>query len=402
MALAISLICLLRRAWPQNELSLHYEHRSGGKKQLILGGHVVDVAVLNCRWSPRSAVGQHILVIVLLAALHRAGLKGPARRNRWLRALLNADFIGDIRGGDSFSDIYGVWRFLVGSGPLLSVALLGRPYTLLPQTYGPFRSPLSRWLAKRLLKSASVILTRDKACEPIVKDLCGRVPTYCPDVAFALDAERPQLQPFEKTAPLADEEKCFVGINVSGLLYMGGYSGKNMFGLRDEYRILMHRLADAILRTTSSTVLIVPHVFGSEQEQEACMALFQELRDDHVNRVYALTDELNERELKWIIGRTQMFIGSRMHACIAALSQCVPCVGLAYSDKFLGVFETAGLGDAVIDLRRTPQAEVIAGTLSLFNRRAELRRELEARIPETKAQISAQVAAFLPKSAGRR
>jgi hypothetical protein len=54
-----------------------------------------------------------------------------------------------------------------------------------------------------------------------------------------------------------------------------------------------------------------------------------------------------------------MFIGSRMHACIAALSQGVPTVGLAYSDKFRGVFESLGLERLVADLRALEAGEVV-------------------------------------------
>ena len=38
-----------------------------------------------------------------------------------------------------------------------------------------------------------------------------------------------------------------------------------------------------------------------------------------------------------------------MHACIAALSQTVPAVAIAYSRKFLGVMETIGVEDIVVD-----------------------------------------------------
>jgi len=69
-----------------------------------------------------------------------------------------------------------------------------------------------------------------------------------------------------------------------------------------------------------------------------------------------------------------------MHACIAALSQGVPAVGLAYSDKFLGVFESAGVGSVVIDLRKMEQSEVIDKTLSAFERRAALQERLLSRI----------------------
>jgi polysaccharide pyruvyl transferase WcaK-like protein len=45
------------------------------------------------------------------------------------------------------------------------------------------------------------------------------------------------------------------------------------------------------------------------------------------------------------------FIGSRMHACLAAISQCVPTVSIAYSSKFITVMKTFSMGHYVADPR---------------------------------------------------
>jgi colanic acid/amylovoran biosynthesis protein len=395
-ALAVSLVRLSLERWPAAELSFLYEHDSGGTRQLIFGDGRVDIPVRNCRWSPRSKMAEHILVIVLLAVLHRLGIRGPARGNPWLSTLLDADFVGDIRGGDSFSDTYGLWRFLAGSLPLLSVAFLGRPYTMLPQTYGPFRSAVSRGVGRYLLRRARSILTRDRSCDRIVRELCGRSTDYCPDVAFALQAERPEEPHSTPDGLVLDGCEFVIGLNVSGLLYMGGYTGRNMFGLRADYREVIDLLAEELLRSTTAKLLLVPHVFGSEQEQAACASILRSLGDRHSGRVFAITGALNERELKWTIGRTQLFIGSRMHACIAALSQNVPCVGLAYSDKFRGVFASVGAGDTVVDLRQAEPANVISKTISAVHCRADLQRALEARMPAILGLIERTFADLLP------
>jgi polysaccharide pyruvyl transferase WcaK-like protein len=378
-ALAVSVIGLLNRACAEVDLAFHYGHAQGGLRSLVSRGRRVDVKVYNCRMSPRSAAAEHILLILALAALYRIGIRGPARRNAWLRSLLDADVVADIRGGDSFSDIYGLGRFVTGSLPLLTVAVLGRPYHMLPQTYGPFRLPVSRWLAATLLRNAATILTRDRNCLPTVQQLSGRSALYCPDVAFTLEALPPRHLEFSPEGFSLDTNALTIGINISGLLYMGGYTGRNMFGLRSEYRVLMDGLVERVLASTTARILIVPHVSG-EQEQEACASLLQSAGGRYPGRVFMLSAPLDERETKWVIGRMDFFVGARMHACIAALSQGVPAVGLAYSDKFLGVFESAGVGSVVIDLRKMEQSEVIDKTLSAFERRAALQERLLSRI----------------------
>jgi len=400
LALGVSLAGLVARTAPTASIAFHYGHHLGGRKRLsgTESGEPIEVDVLNCRLSPKSRLAEHTFVILALALLHRVGLRGPAKRNPWLRSLLDADFIGDITGGDSFSDIYGFRRFLVGSLPLFSVVLLGRPFVMLPQTYGPFRWRASRLLARFLLRRAATILTRDKNCAPLVGALCGRTPIFCPDVAFTLQPARPARVGINPDGFRWDGGGPLIGVNVSGLLYKGGYTGRNMFGLRSEYAELIDRILESLLTSTQANILLVPHVFGSEWEEESCAALLRSFGTRYPGRIFAIKGPLSERELKWVIGRTQFFVGSRMHACIAALSQCVPAVGLAYSDKFLGVFESVGMGDAIVDLRNAETPDVISRTLRAWERRAELRAELQDRILPVRQNVAATFRRFLDEA----
>jgi colanic acid/amylovoran biosynthesis protein len=386
-ALGVSLAGLFATASPGVDVVYHYPGRVSGSRTVPTSDSDLEVGIRNYRMSPKSRAAENLLIILALAFLHRVGIRGPARGNPWLRSLLDADLVGEIRGGDSFSDIYGVRRFFFGCLPLVSVLLLRRRYVLLPQTYGPFRSRAARHLASTLLRRADSILTRDRNCEAIVRDLCGRSPLFCPDVAFTLASRRPdRVTGLPPELPRTPGE-FVVGVNVSGLLYMGGYTGRNMFGLQSEYPALIDKLLEELLQRTNAKILLVPHVFGSEREEEACASIMRTLAPRYPGRVFAVTEALSASELKWVIGQTDFFVGSRMHACIAALSQCVPAIALAYSDKFRGVFDSVGVGQAVIDLRNTPLSEVVDQTLDAAADRARLRVQLQAHIPRIQHQV---------------
>jgi polysaccharide pyruvyl transferase WcaK-like protein len=100
-----------------------------------------------------------------------------------------------------------------------------------------------------------------------------------------------------------------------------------------------------------------------------------------------LPGQLDQHEVKWVIGQCNFFIGSRMHACIAAISQCVPAVGLAYSRKFAGVLSTVGGGSRVVDLRDADNGEVINAVAQAFAEREILRGELKERIPAIRQSV---------------
>jgi polysaccharide pyruvyl transferase WcaK-like protein len=100
-----------------------------------------------------------------------------------------------------------------------------------------------------------------------------------------------------------------------------------------------------------------------------------------------VTAAYNPHEVKAIIGRCGFFIGARMHSCIAALSQEIPTVGMAYSRKFAGVFESVGAGETVVDLRAMSNAEILSAVAAHYAGSADLRRELHARIEATRALL---------------
>lgn len=385
-ALGESVASLILGLEPSARVAFHYYATVGGQRR-VAGDPGGEVTVFNCRLSPRSRPAESIAVILAAAVLYRIGIRSPARRNPWLAALLDASFIADIRGGDSLADIYGLRRFLVGSLPLLSVLILGRPYVLLPQTYGPFRTRTARWLAALMLRRASDVWTRDRRCIPIAEALSGRTPRVSPDVAFTLSPVEPRELSFDPPGTRLDDAPLLVGLNVSGLLYMGGYTGRNMFGLRSSYRDTVNGLVSALLERTAATIVVVPHTFGIEMEDEASAAIYEATKAAFPGRVVLLKSTLRAREVKWVIGRTHFFVGSRMHACIGALSQHVPTVGLGYSDKFLGVFESAGVGEAVVDLRRHDAEAVTREVLRLLENREATASRLNGQVASVQRRV---------------
>ena len=100
-------------------------------------------------------------------------------------------------------------------------------------------------------------------------------------------------------------------------------------------------------------------------------------------------------ELKWVIGQCDWFCGTRMHACIAALSQGVPSTSIAYSDKTAGVFETAGVEDGVVDPRVARGPQIVQQTLQGLDRRAQTAAALREQLPRLREQLADQHCAIL-------
>ena len=403
-ALTASMVRCVNQQWPWADIVL----LDYGQSNPPVAGHdvktaagIIPIQLLNMRFSKMMLRGNHIARLLLTALLLRLLPSNHAktriiRRSPHLQAIAKADVVAGISAGDSFSDLYGMKRLMYVTLPLLLVVCLDKPLVLLPQTYGPFESLLSKKISRFLLSRATTVYSRDKASIDYVQKLLGKTQPngtllFCPDLAFALEPYRPKVIDVGPLLSVKTPESVTVGLNISGLLYSGGYTRNNMFGLKADYKQVLHSIVDELMQNEQVLLLLVPHVVGPDQNVEsdraACLRVYEKTIEKYPNRVFLARGTYDQSEIKYVIGLCDFFIGSRMHACIAALSQSIPAVGLAYSRKFQGVFETVGAGHLAVDMRHAETEEILTTISDAFERREITARHLKAVIPQVQKQV---------------
>jgi colanic acid/amylovoran biosynthesis protein len=257
---------------------------------------------------------------------------------RVLRATFRAqaracDLVLDIGEGDSFATIYGFKRFFFYWLSKYLVQWTDTPLGLAPQTIGPFDSKLTRAMAAQVMRGCEFVFARDSMSRRYLSDLrLDQVADEATDVAFALPFVRPQR---------ALDGRIRVGINVSGLLFSGGYTGDNQFGLSLGYAATIRRLVAEFSRMPDVELHLVSHVIEPHRPVENDMAAARQLANAHPSVIVAPAFT-RPSEAKSYISGLDFFTGARMHACIAALSSGVPVVPMAYSRKFNGLFGSLG------------------------------------------------------------
>ncbi len=388
--------CILHR-WPLAEVFILDYGRTGRTYTFEVGDRQVSIPLVNMRFSPKVYLKNHVAFLILTCLfLKLVPFKGLKRKiiagNPCLKELEAADLVVSMSGGDSFSDIYGLRRMAYGALPQLLALLAGKKLVLLPQTLGPFKSRIARFAAQYILRRAQLVYARDHrslrstAAAFGFEHLSGKFRFHY-DVGFVIDPVAPAQIDLVGLPAERQEGSCRVGLNISGLLAMGGYTRHNMFGLRADYNRLVRELIEFLIDIKKAEVLLVPHVFGRAGESDAavCEKVYEELKTRYQGRLGLVRGRYNQSEIKYIIGSSDFFIGSRMHACIAALSQNVPAVAIAYTDKFIGVMESIGMGGSVADPREMAEEEIVKFVDRVFEQRASVRQELEQNMPQVKA-----------------
>lgn len=295
---------------------------------------------------------------------------------RLYKLFRDADCIMDIGQGDSFADIYGAKRFARIDKVHKLARLFRKPYFLLPQTIGPFQNPAVRKKAVKSVSKAAFVMTRDRQSLDYVNELTNgkaNAKEYI-DVAFFL--------PYNKIEFNKDE--VHVGLNISGLLWNGGYTHDNQFGLKADYQQMIRKIIDYFLSIDGVKLHLISHVASGIRNTESDYAVLYDLWKEYHSEQITLAPFFHSPiEAKDYIAGLDFFMGARMHATIAAFSAGVPVVPMAYSRKFNGLFVDTLLYNHIVDLKVDDESTVLTKVEDCFAQRESLKQEIASRLAST-------------------
>jgi coenzyme F420-reducing hydrogenase beta subunit/polysaccharide pyruvyl transferase WcaK-like protein len=306
----------------------------------------------------------------------------------FVEAVRRCDLVVDIGEGDSFTDMYGQGRFWNQAKTKALVLWLGVPLVLAPQTIGPFQNRKNRILAKALLRGASAVFTRDQLSIAELGSV-GKAAVCATDLALRLDYERPTRT---KSGAVR------VGLNVSGLLYNGGYTKNDPFGLTLDYPTLVQRLVEYWLDQPGVELWLVAHVLSPLRAEDDRLANAQLLQ--RYPKLHVAPEFRDPREAKSFIADLDFFSGARMHACIAALSAGVPVVPLAYSRKFKGLLDALDY-PWLADGRELSTDQAFSYIVHAFEQRTQLVDALD-RVQSTTDMLLGRYESYIAQLLGSR
>ena len=268
---------------------------------------------------------------------------------RWIRGF---DLVVDTRAGDSFADIYGLGRLRQICTMADFVRACGVPLVLGPQTIGPFTTRRGKVMGSWSLRRADNVMVRDSVSAATSAALGREVDALTTDVVFAMEQPQPQGS--------AD-----VLLNVSGLLW-----NSDAHGSADAYRRTVRTLIQG-LKKRGREVTLLSHVLDSglaDNDVPAGRLLQAEYGLD-------LVVPGSLQEVRAVAKGANLLIGSRMHACLNALSVGTPAIPLAYSRKFAPLLNDLGWEYVVEISASAGPAEQV---LEMVDSHADLRSEVAA------------------------
>lgn len=315
--------------------------------------------------------------------------RNPERR-RLLMAYFDADLIISCPGN----------FFLSGSGlglPLFlavfSLAygwLVGKPLYMMQQSVGPLRRFIDRVVVTWLLRRLRIIFLRDSRSMETLRSLNFEHPRcfVIPDVAFLYQGDGDVGRFLEILQTTRGMQRPFIGVTVID------FGTQNRFFYRQKsYEKAIVDALSYFVRKHGGSIFVFPQVCGpSEAEDDRIpgQRIVEALIKKNVPAIWIDTP-WRPNELQAAYGQMDMFVGTRLHSNIFAMTAGTPVIAIAYYYKTYGIMQMLELSEWVQDIQ-TVDSEKLANLLEeLWKRHNAIRRHLGSRLPTIRAQAHSAV-----------
>ena len=236
---------------------------------------------------------------------------------------------------------------------------------LFPQSIGPINKAVDLWVFKRLCRLLDRIFVRDRKSELFLsrRGLGSGKTFLVPDIVNAM----PLLLPHFYDASI---KKTGLGISVVDYSFASSFDS---IALNHYLSVLSNSAAHYFAQTGEPIRLFVQvSIPNVDDDLPIAKLLYQLIRQRGIPVDIFPVDSPLEKYIHAVQG-CRFFIGSRMHACIFALSSAVPTIGLAYQPKFFGLFEQYEIRRYVYPIQAVSTAWLCSALDSMISGEHEIR-----------------------------
>ncbi len=249
---------------------------------------------------------------------------------------------------------------------------LGIPVVVYAISAGPLTRESARRAVRNALDQASLVTVRDRQAYRLLEDVgVTREIHLAADPALLLEPE--ELSVESLAAEGVELDRKLVGFSVRE----PGPAAPDIDP--DAYHTLLANAADFMVERYDAEVLFVPMEKADLQHSHGVVAHMQ-----NAERAEILRRQYSPRQILHLMGRFELVVGMRLHFLIFAALRGTPFAALPYASKVSGLLEH-------LQMETPPLADIGPGQLIAridrsWDRRDEIRRKIQERVPELKTR----------------
>ena len=289
----------------------------------------------------------------------------------WVECLLNCEYVINVSGdmwGDNAEHV-GHKRFLVDCLKMKAAQILQKKTILYAVTPGPFSDKKENQLAKEVFNKFDLVVIREKVSrDNLIKwgfSIEHVVWAPCPSFLFETnkDYRSKWTQSIEESH---EQQRKVIGITFGGFNMPCGHY--DMWPRVEEQYEVYVKLAEYVMNVLKADIVIFSHTNGFDLPPHFHLKCGRDymILDQFYNillkknpkyeeHIKLINEPLLPCDIKKVIGSLDMLITGRVHASVAATSQCIPTVyveydrRVIYSDKMTGFSAQLGMEEFVCE-----------------------------------------------------
>lgn len=271
-----------------------------------------------------------------------------------------------------------------------------RDYIIFSQSLGPISGSLQRLLVKSALRKVKRVFLRESIClktYPYLKSIVSmKTVSFVPDTAFFHDES---LSLKQDSASFLSAESLKVGMTLVDHPFKYLKNPKEVLCKRKSYKESICCLIQYLVNTYSATVTIYPQVTIKDPHLGICDTAFAKNIAENLGdlidagRLVVLDGEYSPSELRKMYGEMDIFIGTRLHSAIFAMSLGIPVVNISYhGTKSEGVLKAILPGyDLCVDINSLNPRSLINKCEYVIANRSIIRSRLLTQVPLAHQQL---------------
>lgn len=308
--------------------------------------------LLKIKWAFVSAVDSMRAAALLWRPLRNAVKRFYPRKIRRSIELFERADAAFVKGGGFLHSYGGIVNTYANFYDLYHIILalsMGKDVYVMPNSYGPFLSPGTGRMIRRVLSKCKLVSVRESISQKMLLDELGVRAQLFPDLAFYLkpcrDLNESQKR---KLAEIPFEKKC-VALTVRPYRFPGSVDPEQEY---EDYKLAIRDFV-IYLSGLGYYPVFVEHTYSvTEHEQDmSCIKDIVRLLGDACEYSVYSDLSLNCRQLKYVYSKFTYILGTRFHSVIFSMASKVPAIAVTYGgNKGMGIMKDMGLSEYALSI----------------------------------------------------
>ena len=251
---------------------------------------------------------------------------------------------------------------------------LGKHVVMFPNSVGPFRTWLGRFLAKLSLNNCDTVLIRETISYDIVKRLeirGSKILTY--DTALL----------YTPTHNVTRDDFLKPSLEVCPGIYSRSLSKKETENYIDGHA----KALDTAIEKYALSVVFIPHYISGfpHDDLDVSKLILDKMENKHQAKI-VIADGV--KEFKMYLDQMDMIISSKMHPAILGATGYVPILCIVYDHKQSSFFERLDMVECTLGVRLVSYQNLLSKIDYVWQQREQLSATLREQIPKWQKNVS--------------